>query len=227
MSADEVTEQTIQEAYSFIAEVSGMQEVGAEEEIRFCDLNPSAATIKSCIDQVCSLTGVKSDCDYKSDGELDRYDYVIQNGNPMPLNEQGRLAAGMRIRKARRRGNKPDAEVLAASVDPKYGPIPADHYLTHNPKHPACPICRLAKPQAAPFKRVSDKKNAHVRADGDGNFVKARKLDSHAEPKKFGDLITADHMICNKDDPVEVRWLDRVLLVVQDKATTTIWGGGR
>ncbi len=66
---------------------------------------------------------------------------------------------------------------------------PADHYLTHFPKHLGCESCFKAKTQKKPHRRKGE----------DPKFMPLPK------PMKFGDTITADHLsfLANATNPNE------------------------
>eukprot|EP00975_Prorocentrum_lima_P028463 5982529-Prorocentrum_lima.AAC.1 len=63
------------------------------------------------------------------------------------------------------------------------GPLPTLHLLTHLPKHPDCKVCRKAKAQRRPVRRVKR---------GPGT--------NHPEPTKLGEIVSLDHWIAS-DDP--------------------------
>ena len=72
--------------------------------------------------------------------------------------------------------------------------------LTHFPKDPDCPICNAGRPQRPP-KRAAPMPHA----------------DDLPPPQAFGDSITGDHKILNKDDTS--RDHDRVALIIFDRFT--------
>ena len=72
--------------------------------------------------------------------------------------------------------------------------------FTHFPKCPDCPICNQSKIARAHCRRKR-------RCNGD----------DLPRPKRFGDSITADHMILNEDDAL--RSEDYTSLVIYDRAT--------
>ena len=76
---------------------------------------------------------------------------------------------------------------------------PADHYLTHFPKHLGCESCFKAKTQKKPHRRKGE----------DPKFMPLPK------PMKFGDTITADHLSFGKRDQSQRG--DRVALGVLDR----------
>ena len=79
---------------------------------------------------------------------------------------------------------------------------PPEHYLTHFPKRPGCETRKLAK--------QTKKRCPRLQPEQHGS----------AKPTKFGDLITADHVIFNaRDESHDKR---RVLLTVYDRATSWI-----
>mgnify|MGYP002811301769 CR=1 FL=1 len=76
------------------------------------------------------------------------------------------------------------------------------HLMTHHPKNQYCPICIRAKVQRSPHKRKIYRK-----------FWKGKPM-----PLKFGDQITADHLIANSDRSMGVTG-DRAAVVIGDRAT--------
>ena len=62
----------------------------------------------------------------------------------------------------------------AAEHEEKTCKIPADHYLTHLPKHPKCDACQIAKMQFRPSRRSDPDKDM---------------------PAKFGEQVTLDHIV--------------------------------
>ena len=60
-----------------------------------------------------------------------------------------------------------------ADTEGKTCKIPADHYLTHLPKHPKCDACQIAKMQFRPCRRSDSDKEG---------------------PTKFGEQVTLDHI---------------------------------
>jgi hypothetical protein len=72
---------------------------------------------------------------------------------------------------------------------PKPGQISlaTQHFLCHFPKDPSCEICQRAKATNRPARRKLDPAATSESPED----LAVEKL----EPKKFGDLITADHII--------------------------------
>ena len=84
----------------------------------------------------------------------------------------------------------------AADTDESYTPD-AMHMLTHFPKDPKCPVCSNCKITKKPCKRNQD-------PDAD-------------KPEKFGEAITADHMIAGRDESSYKG--DTVTCVILDRGT--------
>jgi hypothetical protein len=74
------------------------------------------------------------------------------------------------------------------------------HLLTHMPKNPHCEACQRAKPQHKPHKR---------------------SLGLGPRPEKFGDEITADHIVAESDISQGIGG-HREALVILDRATRWI-----
>jgi len=99
---------------------------------------------------------------------------------------------------------------------------PADHYLTHLPKHPGCKACMNCKVQR---KHCRDHNKARQRKLVDVSKTdKSDVLLPHEkvsdDPKKFGDLVTSDSVFAikrNSTNPARVN--ETTTLVVRDKAT--------
>ena len=80
-----------------------------------------------------------------------------------------------------------------------------EHQMTHFPKLPHCPHCQRAKMQQAPGRRRNcDTKMSPV-------------------PKKFGDQITADHIVASSEYNMGMTG-DQVAVVIKDRATDYIAG---
>ena len=73
--------------------------------------------------------------------------------------------------------------------------------FTHFPRDPNCEICQLHKVTRAPCKSKQ-------------RYTESDKM---PPPRKFGDLITADHKIINEDD--QSKEGDRAVCVIQDQFT--------
>ena len=84
----------------------------------------------------------------------------------------------------------------AADIDESYTPD-AMHMLTHFPKDPKCPVCSNCKITKKPCRRNQD-------PDAD-------------KPEKFGEAITADHMIAGRDESSYKG--DTVTCVILDRGT--------
>ena len=84
-----------------------------------------------------------------------------------------------------------------AEAEGKTCKIPADHYLTHLPKHPKCDACQVAKMQFRPCRR-SD-------SDKDG-------------PTKFGVQVTLDHIVTLHPDASCYEGMADAV-VIKDRAT--------
>ncbi len=106
--------------------------------------------------------------------------------------------------------------VLAAAMGassagkPSTETIPEEHKLTHFPKLAGCPICQQSKMQRKPCRKATK----------DDDTLKAEE---GKVPKKFGDLITADHIILTNPDEESIHG-DKTALVMQDCATSYIMG---
>ena len=111
--------------------------------------------------------------------------------------------------------------ILTATVAPAVSMHlpPADHYLTHLPKHPGCTACMDCKEQR---KDCRDRNAGRQRKLVD--VVKTDKVDSQHEitdaPKAFGDLVTSDFIFAIKRSSTPpARFNDTTSLVVRGKAT--------
>ena len=90
--------------------------------------------------------------------------------------------------------------------------VPARHFIDHSPKDPNCPICNGAKYQKSPHRRKipqDDKKHGIGKAVDDTEFT------------KFGELITADHIVLGSEAD-HSRLGDTAALVVYDRGTEDI-----
>jgi hypothetical protein len=76
------------------------------------------------------------------------------------------------------------------------------HLMTHAPKNPYCEVCQRAKMYKTPSYRV------------DGSTT--------VDAEKFGDLITADHLVLHRDNEQEIDDA-RLALVVKDVATDFVF----
>ena len=81
--------------------------------------------------------------------------------------------------------------------DEKTCKIPADHYLTHLPKHPKCDACQIAKMQFRPYRRSDPDKQL---------------------PAQFGGQITLDHVVTLHPEAVCFEGMADAV-VVKDRAT--------
>ena len=114
----------------------------------------------------------------------------------------------MRLRKRFRSAKRLRKRLQRRKQDAK-APRPSDHYgpdlkhmLTHFPKDPKCPVCSNCKMQRKQCRSQ-------------------HKPDDHPDfPKKFGESITADHMIQGNDEE-SIRG-DKVTCVIMDRATRWI-----
>ena len=70
---------------------------------------------------------------------------------------------------------------------------PPEHYVNHEPKLPGREMCELNQPQ--PKKHGSNTKRMWKKAEGSLSGEPVKGLDGHPTPKKFGDLVTADHIV--------------------------------
>ena len=98
---------------------------------------------------------------------------------------------------------------------------PADHYLTHLPKHPGCKACMDCKVQR---KHCRDQAKARQRKTVDITKVDkphdADEIEKVDTPKKFGDLITSDSIFAIKRSSTSsARHGDTTALVVRDRGT--------
>ena len=82
-------------------------------------------------------------------------------------------------------------------------PLPPDHYLTHTPKDSRCPICMKCRAQRKQCRRIK---------------TSVREEAGIAPPKKFGDIITGDHIII-ADDEAAGRHHEKSSLAVLDRGT--------
>ena len=90
--------------------------------------------------------------------------------------------------------------------------VPARHFIDHSPKDPNCPICNGAKYQKSPHRRKipqDDKKHGIGKAVDDTKFT------------KFGELITADHIVLGSEAD-HSRLGDTAALVCYDRGTDDI-----
>ena len=85
------------------------------------------------------------------------------------------------------------------------GEIPANHYLTHKPKHPKCIVCNACK-------------TIHKRLT---RSIEAQKDEWDKKVTKFGDLVTCDHLVLGSGESAS-RHGDRVSLVCKDRKTKWI-----
>lgn len=89
------------------------------------------------------------------------------------------------------------------------------HWFTHSPKDPSCEICRRAQAVNLPARRRRQRSPEPVlRTEEDAlveDFV----------PKKFGDLITADHIVIG-DEQAHSRHGDAAALVCFDRGTAAL-----
>ncbi len=81
----------------------------------------------------------------------------------------------------------------------KHPTPPPEHYTNHEPKLPGCEICEFNKPQSK--KHGSNTKQMRKKAEESLSGEPIRSLDGHPMPKKFGDLVTAAHIV--NLDPAE------------------------
>ena len=115
-----------------------------------------------------------------------------------------------------RTGKNPPPAVRRAFHDPgpRKGHISAGnvHLLCHFPKDPHCEICRRAKATNRPARRHPEMK--------DGRETPEDAACEQLVPRRFGDLITADHIILGERQASRAG--DTVALVCFDRATCAI-----
>ena len=85
------------------------------------------------------------------------------------------------------------------------GDIPANHWLTHKPKHPKCSVCNARRTIRKRLIRSTD----------------AQKDERDKAVNELGDLVTCDHFIFGSDEGAS-RHGDRVPLVCKDRTTKWI-----
>ena len=96
--------------------------------------------------------------------------------------------------------------------------IPLSHYWNHTPKHPFCDICNASKSQNTPHRRASSHPDApKIAADRPPEQQDDDEFDQDI-PKKFGDLITADHVVLG-DELEFSRQGDSSALISYDRAS--------
>ncbi|MCP4242093.1 MAG: hypothetical protein GY772_16170, partial [bacterium] len=94
------------------------------------------------------------------------------------------------------RQEEPEEEEEKKKRDLKVEALSREHLMTHLPKNPWCPACQRAKLQRAPC---------------------ARQPPS-GEPKAFGDVVTADHIVSHSPVSMGIQG-ERDALVVKDRGT--------
>ena len=85
------------------------------------------------------------------------------------------------------------------------------HYMTHTPKHPDCEVCKRTMIQNTPCRR-QHKNNIPSAPTEDDVAYEA------FVPARFGDSLTADHIVLAKDEAADKHG-DKYALVVFDKFT--------
>ena len=95
---------------------------------------------------------------------------------------------------------------------------PADHYLTHPPKHPGCKACMKCKVQRKHCRDRTKGRQKKIHNELRGETVVEHEI--HDAPKVFGDLVTSDSIFAiRRSSTSPARIADTTAPVVCDKAT--------
>ncbi len=100
---------------------------------------------------------------------------------------------------------------------------PADHYLTHLPKHPGCMACQNCKMQR---KHCRDKNNKKQKGKKVIvlNMPDVDKENAPEGPKRFGDLVTSDSIFVLKKKTKKQHDGDTTALIIKDRGSGWLMG---